>query len=131
MFNQAKKQKEKKKKGKKLHNTLQKRRNCFTHKCNTVREGASESLQLEAYNSAKRASQGLSLILKMKLAVLEKTLLILAMDIYKTASRRKLNKQHTSTLLENAVNFNFTSEKNFRRSYLKEAVWWVSGRWGM
>lgn len=42
----------KKKKGK-LYNTLQK--NGFTHKCNTVREGASESLQLEAYNSAKRA----------------------------------------------------------------------------
>lgn len=41
----------KKKKRKKLHNTLQK--NGFTHKCNTVREGASESLQLEAYNSAK------------------------------------------------------------------------------
>lgn len=62
----------KKKTRKKLHNTLQKKKNGFTHKCNTVREGASESLQLEAYNSAKRASQGPRIIFKMKLVVLLK-----------------------------------------------------------
>lgn len=45
------KKKKNKKRERKVHNTLQ--RNGFTHKCNTVREGASESLQLEAYNRAK------------------------------------------------------------------------------
>lgn len=98
-----KKKKNTKKTRKKLHNTLPKKKNGFTHKCNTVREGASESLQLEAYNSAKRASQGLRIILKMKLVVLffkKKTNSYswLWIYIYKKNSIQKKTKQRTTHL---------------------------------
>lgn len=98
-------------------------RNGFTHKCNTVREGASESLQLEAYNSAKRASQGLRVIVKLKSVVLLKNTntLILGYGYTENSIRRK-TKQET-THLNTVGKCSLSKNCQFRRSRSKAAVW--------